>query len=70
MAADRHNATEVVDEVVAEFGEFAARLLETALAGGMDSRVLAGYGTDARGFYEEAMSLWQIRLRSIGYLDD
>jgi ribonucleotide reductase beta subunit family protein with ferritin-like domain len=70
MAADRHNTTEVVDEVVAEFGAFAAQLLETALAGGMDSRVLAGYGTDARGFYEEAMRLWQIRLRSMGYLDD
>jgi hypothetical protein len=60
----------VVDEVAADFGAFAARLLATALAGGMDSRVVAGYGTNAQGFYEEAMHLWQIRLRSIGYLDD
>ena len=36
----------------------------------MDSQVLAGYGVDAEGFYAEAMRLWQIRLRSIGYLDD
>ena len=36
----------------------------------MDTQVLAGYGVDARGFYAEAMRLWQMRLRSIGYLDE
>lgn len=70
MAAESEHATAVIEEVVLDFGSLAEQLLETALSGGMDSQVLAGYGTDARGFYEEAMRLWQLRLRSIGYLDD
>jgi hypothetical protein len=68
MAADREHATAVVGEVVEFFGDLAAELLETALAGGMDSQVLAGYGVDAEGFYAEAMRLWHTRLRSIGFL--
>ena len=70
LADDRDQAVAAVDEVVEEFGALATRLLETALSDGMDTQVLAGYGTDARGFYEEAMRLWQMRLRSIGYLDE
>jgi ribonucleotide reductase beta subunit family protein with ferritin-like domain len=70
LAQDRDHAIAVVNEVIEEFGALATRLLETAMAGGMDTQVLAGYGTDARGFYEEAMRLWQMRLRSVGYLDE
>ena len=69
LADDRDQAVAVIDDVVEEFAALATRLLETALSDGMDTRVLAGYGTDARGFYEEAMRLWRMRLRSIGYLD-
>jgi ribonucleotide reductase beta subunit family protein with ferritin-like domain len=67
MTSDREQATAVIGEVVDFFGELAAELLETALAGGMDMQVLTGYGVDATGFYTEAMRLWQLRLRSIGY---
>lgn len=70
MAEDREHALEVVGDVVEEFAELADSLLETALAGGMDSQVLAGYGVDPEGFYAEAMRLWQLRLRSIGFLDE
>ena len=69
LAEDREQAVAAVDEVVEEFGALATRLLETALSDGMDTQVLAGYGVEARGFYDEAMRLWQMRLRSIGYLD-
>jgi ribonucleotide reductase beta subunit family protein with ferritin-like domain len=69
MAEDREHASAVIGEVVEYFGELSTRLLETALSGGMDSQVLAGYGVEAEGFYAEAMRLWQIRLRSIGFLE-
>jgi ribonucleotide reductase beta subunit family protein with ferritin-like domain len=69
MAADREHATEVIGEVVESFADMSLGLLQTALTGGMDSQVLGGYGVDAEGFYAEAMRLWQIRLRSIGFLD-
>jgi ribonucleotide reductase beta subunit family protein with ferritin-like domain len=70
LAEDRDQAIAVVDDVVEEHTELAAQMLETALEHRMDTQVLSGYGTDARGFYEEVMRLLQIRLRSIGYLDD
>ena len=70
MAEDRNHTMEVVGDVVEEFAELADGLLETALSGGMDPQVLAGYGIEAAGFYAEAMRLWQLRLRSIGFLED
>lgn len=69
MSEDREHTTAVVEEVVEQFTGMAADLLQTALSGGMDSQVLAGYGVEAEGFYAEAMRLWHLRLRSIGYLD-
>jgi ribonucleotide reductase beta subunit family protein with ferritin-like domain len=69
MASDQEHATAVIGEVVEFFGGLAGELLETALVGGMDVQVLAGYGVDAEGFYAEAMRLWQLRLRSIGFGD-
>lgn len=69
MAQDREHTMAVVEQVVDHFTGMAADLLQTALAGGMDSQVLSGYGVEAEGFYAEAMRLWNIRLRSIGYLE-
>jgi ribonucleotide reductase beta subunit family protein with ferritin-like domain len=69
MARDREHAFEVITDVVEEFAELADSLLETAISGQMDSQVVAGYGVEPAGFYGEAMRLWQLRLRSIGYLE-
>jgi ribonucleotide reductase beta subunit family protein with ferritin-like domain len=70
MADDPEHAREVVEEFVDEFTGLAAGLLQTAISDGMDSQVLAGYGVDAQEFYAEAMRFWNLRLRSIGYLED
>ena len=70
LAADRERATAVIGEVVEYFADLSSSLLETALQDSMDSQVLAGYGVEAEGFYAEAMRLWNIRLRSIGFLAD
>ena len=69
MAADAEHTTAVIGTIVEEFAELSSGLLEKALAGNMDSQVLEGYGVEAHGFYAEAMRLWQLRLRSVGYLD-
>jgi ribonucleoside-diphosphate reductase beta chain len=70
MTEDREHAIDVIEEFVDDFTRLAGRLLHEALAGGMDSQVLAGYGVDAEQFYGEAMRLWHTRLRSIGFLED
>lgn len=70
MAEDREHTIEVVEEFVEDFTGLAARMLRNALADGMDSQVLAGYGVEAEQFYNEAMRLWHTRLRSIGFLDE
>lgn len=67
LATDRARATAVVERFIEEFAAVSTSLLGVAHAGGMDSQVLAGYGVEATGFYAEAMRLWQIRLRSIGF---
>jgi ribonucleotide reductase beta subunit family protein with ferritin-like domain len=70
MAEDPERARAVVEDFVDYFAGLAGDLLDTALKVGMDSRVRAGYGVEAERFYGEAMRLWQLRLRSIGYLDE
>jgi len=70
MTEDREHTITVVEEFVDDFTGLAATLLQNALAGEMDSQVLAGYGVEAERFYAEAMRLWHTRLRSIGFLDD
>jgi len=67
MTEDQEHTTEVISELVEEFAELATSLLEAALARGMDSQVLSGYGVEPEGFQREALRLWQIRLRSIGF---
>jgi ribonucleotide reductase beta subunit family protein with ferritin-like domain len=68
MTGDHERTVEVVGAFAEHIGELCGRLLDTALAGGMTSQVRAGYGVDPTEFYAEAMRLWHIRLRSIGFL--
>jgi hypothetical protein len=70
MLAHHPEARGWVDAILDEFGILASNMLETALAGEMHEQVVAGYGVEPVGFYEEAIRLLQIRMRSIGYLDD
>lgn len=70
MLAHHPDARSWVDAILDEFGILAANMLETAVADDMHEQVLAGYGVEPTGFYEEAIRLLQIRMRSIGYLDD
>lgn len=69
MTEDRAHTIAVIEEFVDDFTGLAARMLRDALAGGMDSQVLAGYGVEPERFYQEAMRLWHTRLRSIGFLE-
>lgn len=70
LAEDPERARAAVSSIVDSFADLAAELYATALSGGMDEQVFAGYGVEAEGFYQEAMRLFQLRLRSIGFLDE
>lgn len=59
-----------VDWGLEEFARIASDLLGTALASDMHQQVVDGYGVDPVGFYEEAIRLLQVRMRSVGYLSD
>jgi len=59
----------VVGNIVEIFGELTTSLLNEA-GGDMEALVMSGYGVDPAGFYAEAMRLLQLRLRSIGFLDE
>lgn len=69
MREDPERAREVIGEAVEEFTELATRLLGAA-AGSMDDLVRSGYGVEAADFYGEAMRLLDLRLRSIGFLEE
>jgi ribonucleotide reductase beta subunit family protein with ferritin-like domain len=69
MEADPERARAVIGEVMEEFAELAATLLATANDEGMGALVTTGYGIEPAGFYAEAMRLLQLRLRSIGLLE-
>ena len=69
MAEDEANAREVITDFVEYFADLSSGLLDTALAGGMDTQVLSGYGVEAEEFYAVAMRFWQTRLRSIGFIE-
>jgi ribonucleoside-diphosphate reductase beta chain len=67
MTAEPERTRELVGEVIEEFIDIAAALLDAA------NRELAqlsraGYGVEPDGFYAEAMRLLELRLRSIGFL--
>lgn len=68
LEAEPERARLVIDAVLEELLGVAATMLETA-NDGMSALVASGYGVDPQGFYDEAMRLTQLRLRSIGYLD-
>lgn len=70
MLAQRPEAREWVDAILDEFAIVASNALETALGADMHDQVIAGYGVEPVGFYEEAIRLLQIRMRSVGYLTD
>ena len=68
MQRDRELTFAAVTDVVEEFGRLAERGLE--FGRDLEEELRDGYGVDSNAFYAEAMRLFQIRLRSIGYLDD
>ena len=68
MEAEPQRTRQVIEGVVEELVATAGEMLDTANAG-MADLVAAGYGVDPQGFYDEAIRLTRLRLRSIG-LDD
>lgn len=69
MDADPEHTRDVVGEVVDDLLEVAAEMLDAANDGIADL-VRSGYGVDPQAFFAEGMRLTQIRLRSIGYLEE
>jgi ribonucleotide reductase beta subunit family protein with ferritin-like domain len=66
---DPDRARAVIASSLAEYAQIAAQGLEM-VGDDLDSIVQRGYGVDATAFYGEMMRLMEIRLRSIGYLDE
>src|SRR5262245_12630943 len=67
MAADPDRTRELVAEVIEEFTEVAAALLEST-SPELADLARTGYGVEPDGFYGEAMRLLDLRLRSIGFV--
>ena len=70
MLAEKAEPRGWVDAILDEFAIVASTALETALDTDMHDQVVNGYGVEPAGFYEEAIRLLQIRMRSVGYLED
>lgn len=68
MEAEPERTRQVIEGVVEELVATAGEMLDTANAG-MADLVAAGYGVDPQGFYDEAIRLTRLRLRSIGLVD-
>jgi ribonucleoside-diphosphate reductase beta chain len=68
MEAEPERARQVIEGVVEELVATAGEMLDAANAG-MADLVAAGYGVDPQGFYDEAIRLTRLRLRSIGLVD-
>jgi ribonucleotide reductase beta subunit family protein with ferritin-like domain len=68
METDPERARQVIGGVVEELVATAGAMLDTANAR-MADLVAAGYGVDPQSFYDEAMRLTRLRLRSIGFVD-
>ena len=69
MATDRARAFAGVTDLLEEFGRLAVEGLELGKAG-LEDVLATGYGVDAEAFHAETMRLLQLRLRSIGYIED
>jgi ribonucleotide reductase beta subunit family protein with ferritin-like domain len=68
METDRERARQVIGGVVEELLDTARAMLDAANER-MADLVVAGYGVDPQGFYDEAMRLTRLRMRSIGFID-
>lgn len=69
MQADPDRTRALVGEVMSELLTLADELLSTAKTD-MATLVESGYGVDPEGFYAEVMRLVDIRLRSIGFIEE
>jgi len=67
MAIEPERARALVAEVIEEFTDVAAALLEST-SPELADLARTGYGVEPDGFYAEAMRLLELRLRSIGFL--
>ncbi len=70
VLTEKEEARGWVDAILDEFAMVASNMHEAAFAADMHDQVIAGYGVEPTGFYEEAIRLLQVRMRSIGYLDE
>ena len=68
MAEDRERTTAVLADAAELFSSLAERGLE--LGRGLEDVLRDGYGVDSNAFYAEAMRLFAIRMRSIGFFED
>jgi ribonucleotide reductase beta subunit family protein with ferritin-like domain len=69
LEAEPERARAVVGHIVEVFAALTSSLVLEA-RGEMEELVRSGYGVDPDGFYAEVMRLWELRLRSIGFLQD
>jgi ribonucleotide reductase beta subunit family protein with ferritin-like domain len=69
MDAEPAHTRELIGDLVQRLMALAQENLQTATEQ-MSDLVSTGYGVGPQGFYEEAMRLTMIRLRSIGFLED
>jgi len=67
METEPERARKVIEGVVEELVAMAGAMLDAANTR-MADLVAAGYGVDPQGFYDEAMRLTRLRLRSIGFV--
>ncbi len=66
MHADPGHTRELIDDLTKELFELATDTLATANSR-MADLVVSGYGVEPQAFYDEAIRLTMIRLKSIGY---
>ena len=69
MEAEPEHTRELIGSLAEKLFALAATALDTANTQ-MPELVASGYGVDPQAFYEEAIRLTNIRLRSIGYLSE
>lgn len=67
---DPDHTREVIAQGLEDFAGYAARGLALANEDGLEPLVRDGYGVDIPTFYGEIMRLLDVRLRSIGFLED
>jgi ribonucleotide reductase beta subunit family protein with ferritin-like domain len=68
MQADPDHTRELIAALAKQLFELAGDMLATANAQ-MSDLVISGYGVSPQEFYDEAIRLTQVRLRSIGFID-